>query len=326
MAPPGVMHILFVTATRIGDAVLSTGLLSYLVERYPEARFTIAAGPVAAPLFEAVPRLEHIIVVEKQSYGLHWLDLYARVVRRRWDLVVDLRGSALVYLLRAGVRRVRGKGARDEPRIRQLGRLFELDPPPAPHLWIRSEHEEAAAALLPAGGPVLAIGPVANWRGKTWRAERFAELARRLVAPTGILPGARIAVLAAAHERSQAAPVLDALSSERSIDLVGRTDLLTAAAVLKRSALFVGNDTGLMHIAAAVGAPTVGLFGPSAVTHYAPWGPRTAVVQTERPWFSLTSAPGFDHRTTDTLMDSLSVEVVEAGVRGLLQRLAGDAA
>ena len=49
------MDILFVTATRIGDAVLSTGLLHYLIERYPSARLTIAAGPIAAPLFEAVP-------------------------------------------------------------------------------------------------------------------------------------------------------------------------------------------------------------------------------------------------------------------------------
>jgi len=320
------MHILFVTATRIGDAVLSTGLLSHLVERYAEARFTIGAGRVAAPLFEAVPRLERVLIIDKQRGGLHWLDLYARVVGRRWDLVVDLRGSALAYLLRARERRTRGKGTRDEPRVLQLGRLFGLDPPPAPRLWTLPRHEAAAAALVPPGAPVLAIGPAANWRGKTWRAERFAELARRLTVPVGVLPGARVAVLAAAHQRPQAAPVLDAISPERRIDLVGLTDLLTAAAVLKRSALFVGNDTGLMHVAAAMGVPTVGLFGPSASTHYAPWGPRTAVAQTERPWRSLMSAPDFDHRTTDTLMDGLSVDAAEAAVRRLWQRLAGDAA
>jgi heptosyltransferase-3 len=320
------MHILFVTATRIGDAVLSTGLLSHLVERYAEARFTIGAGRVAAPLFEAVPRLERVLIIDKQRGGLHWLDLYARVVGRRWDLVVDLRGSALAYLLLARERSTCGKGTRDEPRVLQLGRLFGLDPPPAPRLWTLPRHEAAAAALVPPGAPVLAIGPAANWRGKTWRAERFAELARRLTVPVGVLPGARVAVLAAAHERPQAAPVLDAISPERRIDLVGSTDLLTAAAVLKRSALFVGNDTGLMHVAAAMGVPTVGLFGPSASTHYAPWGPRTAVAQTERPWRSLMSAPDFDHRTTDTLMDGLSVDAAEAAVRRLWQRLAGDAA
>ena len=49
------MRILFITATRIGDAVLSTGLLAHLIEHHPEARITIACGPVAAPLFSAVP-------------------------------------------------------------------------------------------------------------------------------------------------------------------------------------------------------------------------------------------------------------------------------
>ena len=88
------MHILFVTATRIGDAVLSTGLLNYLIERYPDARLTIAAGPVAAPLFEAVPRLERVVIIEKRRWALHWVPLYAAVAARRWDLVIDLRGSA----------------------------------------------------------------------------------------------------------------------------------------------------------------------------------------------------------------------------------------
>ena len=99
------MRVLFVTATRIGDAVLSTGILSHLVERCPGARLTIAAGPLAAPLFAAVPGLERLIVVEKRRFGQHWLSLYRTVAARRWDIVVDLRGSALAWLLRARVRR-----------------------------------------------------------------------------------------------------------------------------------------------------------------------------------------------------------------------------
>src|SRR5438045_2931317 len=174
------MRILFVTATRIGDAVLSTGLLLHVVERVPGAKLTIAAGPVAAPLFEAVPGLERLLVVDKQRWGLHWLVLYARAVPRCWDLVVDLRGSALAWLLRAGERRVMAKGDAREHRVHQLGRLFDLDPPPNPRVWTAPHHERAAGALISAGAPVLAIGPAANWRGKQWRAERFAELAQRL--------------------------------------------------------------------------------------------------------------------------------------------------
>src|SRR5581483_12188299 len=99
-------------------------------------------------------------------------------------------------------------------------------PPPAPRLWTAAQHERDADRLAPVGAPVLAVGPAAIWRGKQWRAERFGELARRLTASDGPLPGARIAVLAAAHERPQAAPVLAAAAPGRIIDLVGATDLL----------------------------------------------------------------------------------------------------
>jgi ADP-heptose:LPS heptosyltransferase len=319
------MHILFVTATRIGDAVLSTGLLSYLIERYPDARLTIAAGPVAAPLFEAVPGLERIIVVQKRRWQAHWLALYAAVVRRRWDLVVDLRRSALAWLLRANERRIFAGGDAHEHRVRQLARLFALDSPPAPCLWTAPRHEHIADALVPQGGPVLAIGPAANWCGKQWRAERFAELAQRLTMPDGLFPSARVAVLAAPRERPQAEPLLAAIPSNHLIDLVGKTDLLTAAAVLRRCALFIGNDTGLMHIAAAAGTPTLGLFGPSPIEHYAPWGTCTAVVRTALPPSAMFT-PGFDHRTTDTLMDSLSVDMAEAGARQLWNRVESVAA
>ena len=315
------MRILFITATRIGDAVLSTGLLAHLIEHFPGARVTVAAGPVAAPLFERVPGLERLMVVRKRRGALHWLQLYAAAVRTRWDLVVDLRGSALAWLLRAGERRVMAKGNAAEHRVVQLAGLFDLDPPPSPTVWLGSEHEARAGALVPPGGPVLAIGPAANWRGKQWRAERFAQLARALTAPTGLLPAARIAVMAAEHEREQAAALLEAVPPGRVIDLVGRTDLLTAAAVLRRCALFIGNDTGLMHVAAAAGVPTLGLFGPSPAEQYAPWGGCTAIVRTAQPRETMFG-PGFDPLTTDTLMDTLSVEMAEAAAGELWRRVA----
>jgi heptosyltransferase III len=319
------MHILFVTATRIGDAVLSTGLLSYLIDRHPTARLTIAAGPVAAPLFEAVPQLDRLEVIEKLRWSAHWLPFYAAVATRRWDLVVDLRGSALAWLLRAGQRRVIAKGDVREHRVRQLGRLFQLDPPPNPRLWTAPHHERAAGALISSGAPLLAIGPAANWRGKEWRAERFAALARRLTAADGLLPGARVVVLAAAHERKQAEPLLAAIPPHRQIDLVGKVDLLTAAAVLRRCALFIGNDTGLMHMAAASGTPTLGLFGPSPSDQYAPWGQHAGLVRSTDPPDAMFG-PGFDHRTTDTLMDGLSVDAVEAAARRLWRSVASAAA
>jgi ADP-heptose:LPS heptosyltransferase len=263
-----------------------------------------------------VPGLERLVVIEKRRWSAHWLPFYVSVATQRWDLVVDLRGSALAWLLRAGERRVMAKGNAHEHRVYQLGRLFDLDPPPSPRLWIAPRHERSAVALIPAGAPILAIGPAANWRGKQWRADRFAELAQRLTGADGPLAGAHVAVLAAGHEQRQAGPLLAAIPPHRRIDLVGKLDLLTAAAVLRCCVLFIGNDTGLMHMAAAAGTPTLGLFGPSPSSQYAPWGEFTTLVRSADPPEAMFG-PGFDHRTTDTLMDGLSVDAAEAGARRL---------
>src|SRR5580658_768364 len=95
------MKILFITANRVGDAVLSTGVLGWLVEHYPDAQFTIACGPYAAGLFRAVPRLERLIVLEKKSWNRHWLELWRLCSGTKWDLIVDLRDSLIAKLLPA---------------------------------------------------------------------------------------------------------------------------------------------------------------------------------------------------------------------------------
>ena len=319
------MNILFVTSSRIGDAVLSTGVLDHLVCEHPDARITIACGPVAAPLFEAVPNLSRIIVMEKKPFALHWLKLWAMCVGGYWSLVVDLRASALAWFLPARRRRVLGTSRELVHRVRRLSDLFGLDEPKAPRLWTEPRHEEEAARLMPADELVLALSPTANWRGKQWRAENFTALAERLTGPRGILPGAPVAVFGAASERPAARPVIDAIPRQRRVDLVGKVDLLTAFACLKRCAFFVGNDSGLMHIAAAARVPTLGLFGPSRVEHYAPWGEHAAVARTAIPYDELFP-PGYVPRPTDALMDSLSVDTAAAAARALWRRCRGLAA
>ena len=120
-----------------------------------------------------------------------------------------------------------------------------------------------AATLLPAGRPVVGLGPTANWSQKIWPAERFAALFHAL--SDGPLPGAIPAVFAGPGEaeRTMAAPLLAALPD--AIDLVGRLSVPEASACLARCALFAGNDSGLMHLAAPSGTATLGLFGPTPV-------------------------------------------------------------
>ncbi len=320
------MKILFVTSTRIGDAVLSTGLLSHLAASYPHARITIACGAAPAPLFAAAPGAERVIVLVKQPLSLHWLGLWARTVTTLWDLVVDLRGSGLAWMLPARARRVLRSDRTARHRVEHLAEILDLSEPPAPILWTSPEQVAEAQRLIPAGPPVIGLGPTANWAPKTWPAENFAALAGRLTAPDGILPGARIAVFGAAWEREIADRVLQELPQGGGIDLVGDPGLATVAACLKRCALYIGNDSGLMHMAAATGTPTLGLFGPSPAIHYAPWGPHTAVAQTETSYEDLVGAAEFDHRNDANLMGGLSVAAVEAAAGDLWRRLPGRAA
>jgi len=316
------MKLLFITSTRIGDAVLSTALLSHFIEQYPDTKITIACGPAAAPLFAETPHVTRVISLNKRRFGLHWLALWWQCWPGYWHMVVDLRASALSYCLLAR-RRMLLRGNNDEVhRLVSLAQLARLPDPPAPRLWTGAAQHSEAARLLP-NGPVLALGPTANWRGKQWPGENFAELARRLTAEDGILPGATVVVLGAASERCAAAVVIDALPAEQVRDQVGKLDLLTAAALLARCDFYVGNDSGLMHIAAAAGVPTLGLFGPSREAHYAPWGAMCAVVRTALDYDQLVGGAGYDHRTTGTLMESLTVEMAERGARDLWARVAG---
>jgi ADP-heptose:LPS heptosyltransferase len=268
------MRILFITSSRIGDAVLSTGLIDHLLKAHPTARFTIACGPVAEGVFARMPNLERLIVLHKRGYGRHWLELWRKTVLTRWDLVVDIRGSAIAFLVptrrRAVMRKMPGH------KTAQLARLLRLDHVPLPVAWIAAQDRQMAETLLPSGGPIIGIGPTANWDGKVWPPERFVQLCQQLAATT--LPGARIAIFAGpgAQEAGLAAPVQAALPD--AIDLTGKLDLPQVAACLARCAIFIGNDSGLMHIAAATGIPTLGLFGPSPVGEYAPAGLRAAPV------------------------------------------------
>lgn len=316
------MRLLFVTATRVGDAVLSTGALAHLLDRHPEARVTIACGPAAAGLFEGVPGLERVIVLEKRRYSLHWLDLWTACVGHLWDVVVDLRSAPLTYLI-PHRRRYGMRGGRDDTchRVERLGRVMRIDgPPPAPRLWTRPEHESQAAELVPPGKPVLALGPTANWSVKQWPEPHFQALVERLTGPEGILPGARVMLLGRPEERTDVQRLVASVPSERRIDLLHGAPLLTVYACLKRADFYVGNDSGLMHMAAAAGIPTLGLFGPSREEHYAPWGPLGAAVRGPAAYDDIFP-DDYDYRTASkTLMADLDVDTVEAAARDLWHR------
>jgi len=313
------MRILFITSTRIGDAVLSTGLLDHLVRAYPEAWFTIACGPVAAPLFEAVPRLARVIVLRKKPFSLHWLDFLGETMGSFWDIIVDLRGSAATLALLRKHRYAYYTDRAPVHRVVKLSKVLNLDRPAVPKLWTTAAHEAEALSLVGAGVPVLALGPTANWPCKEWAVDHFIELARRLTGPKGPLTDARIMVLGGPGEHDAARPLIRAFPAARVIEVFEDVSLLTAFACLGHASLYVGNDSGLMHMAAAAGIPTLGLFGPTQDAHYAPFGPNCAAVRTPEAYEVLAGLPkGIDQ--LGSLMGSLMVDAVEDAARDLMAR------
>jgi ADP-heptose:LPS heptosyltransferase len=263
-------------------------VLQHLLTRNPHARVTVACGAPAAGVFARLPQLERLIVVEKRRYDLHWPVLWRQVAFTPWDIAVDLRGSALTLAVPARQRLIMRGGRRRGHRSRHLASVLGVATPPLPMAWTAPEDVARAAALLPGDAPYVALGPTANWPGKVWSAEGFVAVYRAMAAR---LPRARAVVLGGpgAAERTMAAAVLEALPG--AIDLVGALSLPEAAAVLRRCALFVWNDSGLMHLSAAAGCRTLGLFGASDPAEYAPLGRATAFV----------AAPGAPHAPMSAL-------------------------
>lgn len=317
------MKILFITSTRIGDTVMTMGLLSHLADKHPNASFTIACGPLSIPLFRAFPNLEQVIPLRKRPYDLHWVELWAKCISHHWDLVVDMRSSFISWFLFARERHVFRFWHCSESRhkVEQHGLVLGLQEAPDPKIWTAEEDHDRAAELIPSGRPVLALGPTTSWEGKQWPIPRYVELVKRLIAPGGIFANARVAILATAKERKIVQPIIDILPEGDFLDIIGKGDLLTAAACLKRCNFVIANDTGLMHLAAATGTPTLGLFGPSLKANYAPWGKCTGVAETTIPAQELIQQIG---QTDETLMGSLTVEATEMAARELWQRCAKD--
>ena len=314
------MKILFITSTRLGDGVLSTGALNHFIQQYPDSEITVVCGPVVAGIFEQAPRVVRVIAMNKERYALHWYKIWRETVGTKWDIIVDLRNSLVSRLLITKKRYVWGKQDEQKHKVEQIAGVINASPPPAPTLWFSDDIRNQAAALVPAGLPVLAIGPAANWPAKTWPAENFVALINKLTAEGSLLPRARVAVFAAPGEEQIAYKVLNALPLERRLDVIAKASPVVVAAALQRCNLYIGNDSGLMHCAAAAGIPTLGLFGPSWPQLYRPWGPRAAYVSTPENFTQLISRPGYTGGFDTSLMGSLTVEMAAAGAIELCKK------
>lgn len=276
--------VLFISPNRIGDSVMASGVVREILRQRPDARITVVAGGPPAPFFRAAPGVVRVIEIDKAPFKLHWPRMWAKVVAGGWDLVVDTRGSLVSWLIPAKARRAYSSALRGHgPQVEMIARVMRAPQALEPELFIDETARRAADAVIDpqlAGGagpgPILALAPIAVQPGKSWPADRWGRLVELLKAEPRFV-GWRFMAVGGPGDHEPAGPALAAAGSA-AINAVGKGDILASAAMISRAALFVGNDSGLMHVAAAAGVPTLGLFGPTQWWIYKPRGPKVQTI------------------------------------------------
>jgi len=295
-------RIVLVRLSAVGDVIHAMPTVCALRERFPKAFLAWVASPPAASLLEGHEALDELIVV-----GRRWLKspreiwgLRRRLHALRFDVAIDGQGltkSAIATRLSGAPRRI-GYG---DHWGREISQWFYTDRIPTKHshtvdrtldlleplgivqpevrfqVPVAQPHRDAAAAMLrDAGidGPYAIINSGAGWPSKIWPPQRFAAVAQHL-GRQWRLPA--IVVWAGQQERALAEEIVAA--SEGNARLAPATTLPQLAALAKQARLFVGSDTGPLHLAVAVGTPCVGLYGPWPIEENGPYGPQHIAIQ-----------------------------------------------
>ena len=273
-------RLLFVTLSNIGDLVMTTPALVALHDAFPGARIDIVADPRSSELLTRCPFLGQLVHrVKREGHAGTWR-LVRQLRRHSYDAIVDLRTDFLPWLLRGRRRSARWQAGTHGPHAVEqhfavAARVLSARPPiPDARLWLDERDRSAARTLLAglSGTRRLVLAPGANWPGKRWPAPHYVALANALREHFDSL-----VLLGSAADAADGARMQDDIALPTR-NLMGRTSLLAASAVLADCALFVGNDSGLGHLAAAAGTPSVTVFGPGRPERYRPWGSRASLV------------------------------------------------
>jgi len=151
------------------------------------------------------------------------------------------------------------------------------------------------------------ISPSANWIGKIWPIDRFSLMIEQLKKNI-LFKKAVFLIVGPTEEKKNILPLLR--EKLEFFNLVGKTNLAEIFLIMKNCNLFIGNDSGLMHLAAAANIPTIGLFGPSNVNVYHPWGKKTLGVCSPKSPEELMGSESFNSKNCGSLMEDLQVNIV----------------
>ena len=276
-------NILVFSFSFIGDVVLSTAVVRPLRRHFPTAKIAFLVGPRAFELLSGDPEIDEVLVYDNGGEHAGWRGkwhLVRSLRRKRFDLVINIRDSIwsrfvggrqwgrrfggdmhavtryLDVLQRHGVDTVDGK-----PCLQFTTR----------ELAIRDEFLEANS--IDRAQPIIGIHPGGNWRYKLWAPENFAQIADELSQKYN----AQILLFAGPDERELQTRVRNLMDSEPTV--VESDDLRQVSTLIEACDCYIGNDTGPMHIAAAVETPVIAVFGATSHVRSGPYGDEHIVVE-----------------------------------------------
>jgi len=274
--PSSVKQVLFITLSCVGDAVMTTPVLKALHTAYPEARFDIVADKRSDIIFVNCPFRGEIFYKDKRKFLRGAPALVQKLFRKKYDVIVDLRTDGLAYLLRGEKRYTKWNGKAYgvhavESLMGIIRNIHEDKPIPSPEVWIDKNSiafATQALADLP-GKSILAFGPGCSGKRqkKFWPTKNYAALANGL---QDVFDA--VLLLGGSGDKKLVLEISKELELP-CLDMCLETDLLQAAALLQQSKVFVGSDSGLGHVAAAVDTPTLSFFSVDKPERCLPWGP-----------------------------------------------------
>lgn len=313
--------ILVFSFSFIGDAVLSTAVISPLRAHFPKVHITFLVGPSAFDLLANDPQLDATLVYDNRGehVGLKGrINLIKSLRSEKFDLVVNLRDSFTARCIGAehwGL--VRGERERHAVTryLEVLGKQGVDTTDAQPHLQL-TETEQATAhnflaeARVTSERSLIGIHPGGNWIYKLWSAEKYAQLATALSKEKNTA----ILLFAGPNERKLQTQVADMMDAPPI--LVETENLRDVATLIAACDVYIGNDTGPMHIAAAVRTPVITLFGSTNHIRSGPYGEKHTVVQSGMELGCNPCHPGQNPggcgAGSCTIIDGITVEQVLA--------------
>jgi ADP-heptose:LPS heptosyltransferase len=268
-------RILFITLSNIGDVILTIPTLLKLSKRYKNAKFDIVGDDRSKILFKYCPFINKFLIKDKSKGFMGTISLLRDIRKTNYDIAVDLRSDGLLYLIRADKKfhKIHNKNIHSIEK-HYLSIKEEDKKIPEPIIWLSNEEKKKARQLLPKSfKKILAFGLGANSSHKIWPTKFYAELGNMLKQQFDLIVligDAKDNEFFSTFKKNYKGPLLN---------LSGKLDLLTTSAVLKKAQLFIGNDSGLGHIASAVNVNTFTIFGPGEPNRYRPWGPKASWIQ-----------------------------------------------